>query len=1046
MSTTEKTISALVERQLPDFVRADHPQFKRFLELYYTWLEDEAAGNTIYHIMHSGEYRDVDETLDPFIRLFKMELLPYFPEKSAADLVKILKGAREFYAKKGSVESVKWLFRVLFGQDVEVYYPKQQILIASDGKWKLPQAFQLTLSPENQGVDVNLLEKHKAIGSISKATCIIESANRTVDRTFGSEILEMYVSNVFKEFENGENLEITYTDEWGDEQVFIEKIIGSISNIFVDSNIRTDPQQKRRGLLYNVGDPVVVFGGLSDTGDANDAVAIVGNVSVGSIEGLGVTFPGYGYRIYSNTEVVVYRSPGDDPNANTSADIRVIAINSSNSFSNSQARFLEPITVDMTPIEYMANTLLSNTTYPELSGNNRNIVVTVNNDGDPWIQHERVYANSNGSYETANFTAQIATSNIGWTGASGDILLFNVSNTEILTTPGFLIGTDILLTTESGALLNVTAVVANSIPANLNSQIGTVLSNQTFDTGGIALYNIINGGYGFRSTPVVDTTSYYDTFWSGLYGYGSANQRAYRQPVVAFGKIAHVYINNGGDGYQNGDLISVIGRGYDFSGYVTVDGNGSIVSTTITNRGEGYTGPKTVSVASANGANASLTAYGYGEGVTIGVETGAIGRVKDVRMISRGRGYVDTPLVSFKVVDMVIDGIDESENLPEGERVFQGVTLQTATFQGIIKDYNRSTKMLRLFDYSGNSFSNFNSTLTFESEGGVRFNVNPSANVTAPNEYPNYIKATGLPNPWFYGNGKAKGYAEFFNGLIKFNGFYLNTDGFLSADKKLQDDKMYHNYSYVIQSEKNRAEYLNSMLDILHPSGMILLSRLVTNSEIRAGRPAPGGEGGASGGQGVFVGSGVCQIPDIDSNTNTVFEVVNVLNTYSTIVTGSNTTFLRFSSGDMFILIDTISPLRSQAKTIQSVASNTELEVTSNFIYMGQGRITTDANSDTVMVSGNTNPLSDFIRITDRIRMNVNNQSLVFSVWGISGNTLSLNTTVSTSNTNVPYEVIPDYTEQAELELRYPYKVIPICGGDYDPDWVPADVLPGDGS
>ena len=82
----EKTISALVERQLPDFVRADNPQFKRFVELYYEWCEDATKGNTVYHIMNSEKYRDIDETLDPFIRLFKQELLPYFPETSELDL------------------------------------------------------------------------------------------------------------------------------------------------------------------------------------------------------------------------------------------------------------------------------------------------------------------------------------------------------------------------------------------------------------------------------------------------------------------------------------------------------------------------------------------------------------------------------------------------------------------------------------------------------------------------------------------------------------------------------------------------------------------------------------------------------------------------------------------------------------------------------------------------------------------------------------------------------------------------------------------------
>ena len=261
MANTEYSVSSLVNRQLPDFVRADHPMFKRFLELYYEWMEDETKGNTVWHIMNSGSYRDINETPDPFIRLFKQEILPYFPENSELGIINILKGAREFYIKKGSEESVKWLFRVLYGQDVEIYYPKKQILIASDGKWKLPQAFQLTLSDENQSVNVNLLEKHKATGNVSGATCIIESANKTIDKSFGEEILEMYVSNVFRDFTNGEYLEIPYTDENGVEKVFSERILGALSGIRVDSSIATDPQQKRRGLSYNVGDPVVIFSG-----------------------------------------------------------------------------------------------------------------------------------------------------------------------------------------------------------------------------------------------------------------------------------------------------------------------------------------------------------------------------------------------------------------------------------------------------------------------------------------------------------------------------------------------------------------------------------------------------------------------------------------------------------------------------------------------------------------------------------------------------------------------------------------------------------------
>ena len=988
----------MIDRQLPDFVRADHPQFKLFLEKYYAWMEDPASGNTIYHIMNAEKYRDIDETLDPFVRLFKQELLPYFPETTTLDLVKILKGAREFYVKKGSVESVKWLFRVLFGAEVEIYYPKQQILIASDGKWKLPQAFQLTLSDANLALDVNLLEKHKATGNISGATCIIESANKTIDKAFGNEILEMYVSNVFRDFTNGEYLTIPYTDAYGVEQVFSEKIIGALSGIRVDSAIATDPQQKRRGLLYNVGDPVVVYGGLSTSVEANDAVAVVGNVSVGSIEGLSVTFPGYGYRTYTNTEAVVFRSGDDDPNANLSTDIRVAGITEVISTTNSNAQYAETIYVDLMPIDYMSAVVLSAADWALFSANALNMSVTLTGSASKWNKYEDWYADSQGSYQTANIVGKILNANTGWAGGpTAGITLYSVRTVANSKT---LVAGNVITTVNSSHNYTVTSVQDTEINANLNSQIIQCLNYQAISTGGIALYNILNGGYGFRATPQITTESYFDTYLSNNYVYGTENHANTRQSMGVYGEIAHVYIDNPGTGYANGDTFVVTGRGYGCSGNVVIGANGGIVLTNIINRGEGYYGNvdiRTVTLTSGGGgANASLSAYGFGEGVSVGIETGAIGRVKDVRMVYRGFDYISTPVVSFKVVDMVINGILDAETLTEGEYVYQGATLLTASFLGMVKSYNRSTKLLRLFNYAGASFANFNASLPFTSEGAVVFTVNQTATakVPAPDTYSANVIATGLPNPMFYGNGKARGVAEFFNGLIKFTGFYLNTDGFLSSDKKTQDANTYHNYSYIIESEKSLAEYKNVMMDIVHPLGMSMLSRTISKANLESS---------------ITPNTTLHLMGAIKPGTS-----VKVANTYRPVITGfggtefANTHYM--SVGDMFLIQDTVAPLRSQAKTITVITNNTSLNVESDFIYIGQGRIRTNGTNALVVISGNVNAVSDFIATGDTIRMNVNNTIIAHAVSGISGNVLTLNTAIGTSNTNVVYQVVPDYT------------------------------------
>ena len=235
MSAAEKTISALIKSQLPDFIRADYSKFQRFLELYYQWLEQNnptgisnTAGNTIYHAMQIGDYRDIDSTPTEFLKYFKDELLPYVPENSSLDIRKLLKSAREFYLKKGSDESVRWLFKVLFNENIEINYPKEQILKTSDGKWNKPRAFRITVGESNKNIDVNLLEKRLVTGNSSGATCFVESANRTVDVNSGREIIEIYISNIKRFFNNGEFITIDYIDQNGTQRTFSEKIIGTI--------------------------------------------------------------------------------------------------------------------------------------------------------------------------------------------------------------------------------------------------------------------------------------------------------------------------------------------------------------------------------------------------------------------------------------------------------------------------------------------------------------------------------------------------------------------------------------------------------------------------------------------------------------------------------------------------------------------------------------------------------------------------------------------------------------------------------------------------
>ena len=125
-SPVRTPIASVVKRQLPEFIREDYPTFVAFVEAYYEFLQNQGVDLT--------QFRDIDKTLESFIDQFKKELaynLPIVVEDERF----LLSHIKDQYLAKGSEASYKLLFKLLYGKNVELLYPGQQMLIPSDGRW-----------------------------------------------------------------------------------------------------------------------------------------------------------------------------------------------------------------------------------------------------------------------------------------------------------------------------------------------------------------------------------------------------------------------------------------------------------------------------------------------------------------------------------------------------------------------------------------------------------------------------------------------------------------------------------------------------------------------------------------------------------------------------------------------------------------------------------------------------------------------------------------------------------------------------------------------
>lgn len=122
-------IEALIPRQLV----ADAGGMIEFIKEYYRFMHEEQGPS--YVINNILANKDVDTVVDAFISLVEKEIGAGFTTQLSADKTNLYKNIVQFYQAKGSVESFKLLFRLLYNTDIDVSFPKEKILVASDGRW-----------------------------------------------------------------------------------------------------------------------------------------------------------------------------------------------------------------------------------------------------------------------------------------------------------------------------------------------------------------------------------------------------------------------------------------------------------------------------------------------------------------------------------------------------------------------------------------------------------------------------------------------------------------------------------------------------------------------------------------------------------------------------------------------------------------------------------------------------------------------------------------------------------------------------------------------
>lgn len=547
MKDFEKQISSLIANQFPSLYAEEGPFLIEFLKAYYEWME--LQGNPVYESRTLLNYRDVDETVDEFLIHFKKKFLADIQFETTTNKRLFIKNALDFYRSKGTERSVELLFKLVYGEDPEVYFPAKDIFRLSDNEWVKPTYLEVSPSAYNA-----LFINEQIVGVTSGATAFVE---RYVRKRVGSKYVDvLFISVPTGDFETGELLRLSS----GTVVTGLPVVIGSTTSLDIVGS----------SLGFEVGDIVNLSGEDGIQGKAR--VAEISDVT-GVVD---FTLQDGGFGYFANSPVVVSTKSLNITNVSSNtfllfdtvtqhkANVSYDTLAGGTFAANDDVYFYYSDNSSAGVGKVMeANTQLF---ISLVSGNIKTNVAAVN----AAISTNTITIKTTSNVVTANVTSLIdrkATANLMGIAANGGVIGLTSVVGTFVSLPG-----NYIVTSNNGITANVTSVSTGTGAtfqiANLNNQETiTFYTDRLADknTGNVYFYDILldgsnansSGGYGFPKLPSANSSDILDDALATLSG--------------TIGSISAIKAENPGSDYNVDPFVLVLEDsiyGFDKRDYV----------------------------------------------------------------------------------------------------------------------------------------------------------------------------------------------------------------------------------------------------------------------------------------------------------------------------------------------------------------------------------------------------------------------------------------------------------------------------------------------
>lgn len=768
----QKFVSNFIENQFPRFYQEDGPNFILFTKAYYEWMESK--GQPIHEARELLNYRDIDNTLEPFLSHFQQKYLYGIPFNIISNKRFLLKHILDVYRSKGTIQCYRLLFRLIYNEEVNIYLPGIDNLKPSDGIWVEPKYIEVSTNK-----DLTYLVGRTIIGTESSTIAVVENF---VKEAFNNDVISiLYISNLTPDggdFEIGE-----YIVPFEDKNDLVVRataptILGSLQSLdILDGGSGFKP-----GDLLKIADQdPFTKQKLSFGRDGLLEVSKVG-IGKGSLK-YRILNPGFGYL--ANAEVFLYNSSYDHTGSGAVLDIN--SVNSTRRYEYNTDLIVDLMSVYLFEDNWSfakSNTININSKISDA------LNMTFDNFGSIYEFSKAIggtkYTEQANIFIRSTISSKYLPGNVTFSSTKYKVAEVKIQN----------------FTSEyaNGELINI------SSPEATTNAVGVITTNEL---GTITDVKITNFGENFINRDNIRVTTNTlqgrgGVFIPGFYGYITGDDSTIFNIAFKNNSVLSVLQDSVAPFTKKQDMIvkEIVNSSfmflYSLMGFDSGPYSKYVTSPSIL--GAQYA---TYQISDSSGG-----IYGENEVIT-GIPSTGNDIVTAVRSVNSGKAYLTKETIKAYPYSCISTNIlidDPGLDYANGDLiVFSGGDWsQQAKGKAVTDEYGKITNVT--LSNRGSGYKTV-PLIYIKSKSGKKAKLRCTID-----EYDTSRVVIGQVKKGGYGVGR---------------GFWETTRGFLDDDKYIQDSYYYQDYSYEIQTARTLDVYKPIFQDTFHPSGSEMFGKFL---------------------------------------------------------------------------------------------------------------------------------------------------------------------------------------------------------------------------